>query len=326
MFRFSPQRRAAFTLIELLVVIAIIAILIALLVPAVQKVRDAAARTQCVNNMKQIALAFHGFHDANKKLPYGQYGTWAQNSGLPTPPAPSPDGCIGWPVTILPYLDQGPAYTTIWNYFVANPTVEGFSATPVNQNVFAVYICPSDPYAPQATQTPEGFQTNYHANNGSTVFWNGTATLPQAGGINNNGVILVGAQVTLVGITDGTSNTLLISESMRWNQTGSDDRRGRMFNTYQGETLFSTLYPPNTTIADAQFSCGTNLPFYMPCSSIGGGANAINSVRSLHNGSGGVNAAFSDGSVHWVANSILLSNWQSMGTRAGNEVTDMSGL
>jgi prepilin-type N-terminal cleavage/methylation domain-containing protein/prepilin-type processing-associated H-X9-DG protein len=317
------KNRPAFTLIELLVVIAIIAILIALLVPAVQKVRDAAARTQCINNLKQISLAMHGYHDAYKKFPYGQFGQYAQNSGLPVPPAPSPDGCIAWPITILPYLDQGPAYTTIWSYFVANPGVEGYSAVAVNQNVFAVYICPGDPYSPQTT--PEGFQTNYLACNGSTVFWNGTAALPQLGQGNNTGIILTGLQLTMMSVTDGTSNTLLISETLRFNSASNDDRRGRMFNTYQGETFFSTLYAPNTATADAQYSCGTPPP-YLPCTAVSGGANSINSARSMHNGRAGVNAAFADGTVKFIPNSIGIGTWNALGTRAGNEVVDISAL
>src|SRR5205809_3378769 len=102
-FRNGGRRSFAFTLIELLVVIAIIAILIALLVPAVQKVRAASARTQCTNNLKQIGVALHAYHDVNKIFPPGAK---CDAKFLPDP-------SYGWPVFILPYLEQGPLYQMI---------------------------------------------------------------------------------------------------------------------------------------------------------------------------------------------------------------------
>ena len=124
--------RSAFTLIELLVVIAIIAILIALLVPAVQKVRDAAARTQCINNLKQLGLGLHGYHDAVKKFPPGQYNPLGQDAN------PFNRSC--WMQPILPYVDQLPAYDrwNAWGVTWATQVTE-------NWNAQTVFMCPADP-------------------------------------------------------------------------------------------------------------------------------------------------------------------------------------
>src|SRR5437588_463385 len=105
------RSRRGFTLIELLVVIAIIAILIALLVPAVQKVRDAAARTQCINNLKQIGLAFHSHHGAFKVFPTAGLGNDTARTFNGTVPATYEAQAWGWPYQILPYIDQTPLWT-----------------------------------------------------------------------------------------------------------------------------------------------------------------------------------------------------------------------
>src|SRR5437870_5088544 len=131
----TKDRRAGFTLIELLVVIAIIAILIALLVPAVQKVREAAARTQCANNLKQIGIAIHSYHDVAKGFP----PAWDYEP--PKPPTRPTAVVHAWSTYILPYLEQAPLYTS-YNFdqiLYNNPN------SAVIQTPLAIFQCPSTP-------------------------------------------------------------------------------------------------------------------------------------------------------------------------------------
>ena len=285
-----------------------------MLLPAVQKVREAAARMKCSNNLHQFGVACHAYHDTFNGLPYGQFGGYANNGSLPVPPAWTAKSCVTWQVLIMPQIEQGPAYDALYAYLKANNQYACLAPAANIQITIPAYTCPSDPNG--VKQTPdangEGFHSNYAGNN---LFWDG-GSLPQSGGRVNTGVILAGATLRLTDILDGTSNTLLASELRLWNP--GDDRRGRIFNSYQGETFFSTLRLPNSTAAaDAQYSCGSSLPAALPCTAVGGGANSINTARSAH--TNGVNALNSDGSARFVSNSIDPTVWSALGTRAGGE-------
>lgn len=187
-----PPDRRGYTLIELLVVIAILGVLVALLLPAVQKARSAASRLRCANNLRQIGLALHQYHDGADALPPGV------TSDVPNQPFPR----MAWLTRLLPYIDQGPLwdYTTVafsyqrWPY--ANPPHLAFG-TPI-----PTFSCPADPRTEQTQPTHENLQpalTSY-------VGVLGTAF------DRSDGVLFLDAPVRLTDIGDGTSNTVMVGE------------------------------------------------------------------------------------------------------------------
>jgi len=278
----KPSPRRAFTLIELLVVIAIIAILIALLVPAVQKVREAAARTQCGNNLKQIGLACHGYHDAHKRLPEG----YVVNAAVQVTPG------WNWAVLILPYIDQAPIYT-ILNPDLATPNgpaypvVAGSTAT----ERLAVFLCPSDPTTSNPLRPTSSWYGGFAYSN---YVCNRTIFGPN---LNTNAA----ANMTLVQITDGTSNTIMVGERDGYNNfaaiwpaatqlggTGPYMRSTASFEGRPGEGL-SSVY-------------NVGGPFPPASGTDPGGYDARLEWCSMHPGQ--VGFVFADGSVHFLSKNI----------------------
>jgi prepilin-type N-terminal cleavage/methylation domain-containing protein len=205
----ASRSRSAFTLIELLVVIAIIAILIGLLLPAVQKVREAAARTQCINNLKQQGLALHGFHDANQAMPRGTYD-WA----TPSPGAPNQapyQGSWTWMTYILPYIEQSAAYNQATTFATGGGSNYYSWYNPVCALPMKVYICPSDPRGAPIIAPGSTFglpvdisMTGYLGNAGTRSY----SSLPGTW----DGVLYTQSKTRMTDVTDGTSNTIFVGE------------------------------------------------------------------------------------------------------------------
>ena len=298
--------RAAFTLIELLVVIAIIAILIALLVPAVQKVREAAARAQCQNNMKQIGLAVHNFHDTAKAMPAFQ----------------GPNACCWgtWVVTILPFIEQANVAKLYKNWGGNDTTGPRYSGSPntinVTENRFAIMTCPADfPHNPIGKITSH----NYAANLGNTGY-SQPATL---NGVANGGAPFIPSTVPfkntssmkLSRITDGTSNTVMVAEVVQGQRS---DLRGFV---WWGDAAGITGYlGPNSPQPDAIYTsgyCDKNAP-NPPCVVSSGSYPTMFAARSRHGGNG-VNISLCDGSVRFIQDSILLATWRSLCSARGGE-------
>ncbi|MEO9591847.1 DUF1559 domain-containing protein [Rhodopirellula bahusiensis] len=323
-YRSNPRKlRNAFTLVELLVVIAIIGVLVGLLLPAVQSAREAARRMSCSNNMKQLGLSMHNYHDAFRSFPYGHL-----NTGLSVTHKRD-----SWYQNILPFIEQQ-AYAenyrnaaTIYSVYEA----EWIHRMPAELAGIAVpsFMCPSEPSGPArgGGGSDNGFQGSYGVSAGG-------GTLPQdlLGGITPDEINIIKTDPGgMFGETrtykfrdclDGTSNTLLASETIIRGASGGSwgGMGGYWGGSPHGSFGFSSAEPPNTSVPDRVYSCkSTNFP-KSPCEN--GNADGLtgrwNFARSNH--TGGVLTAMCDGSVRFVTDSIERQIWRDLGNRADGHI------
>ncbi|HZZ78742.1 MAG TPA: DUF1559 domain-containing protein [Gemmataceae bacterium] len=316
-----PYRRGAFTLIELLVVIAIIAILIALLVPAVQKVREAAARTQCINNLKNIGLALHSFHDANKRLPPGcaadqiPFGTLANPSGHGS----------SWKVYILPYIEQGAIFSK-WQ-FNGGSGWESTNNAVVAGITIPVYRCPSstlppfDSYGgnpgganPQMFSCYTGISGSYGMGyTDPTGYGPNTCCTGTDGFVSSGGILYPLSRVTMVGITDGTSNTIVVGEQ---SDHLRDANRQIIPGPYgaitsqgpHGWIMGTSVGSPPPAGQNRSFNCTTvrysiNQIGFSDNGPAGTGNNTGCNIPLSSPHTGGANMLFADGTVRFWPNS-----------------------
>ncbi len=292
LYRSRSHRRVGFTLIELLVVIAIIGILIALLLPAVQQAREAARRTQCKNNLKQIGLAMHNYHDIFNVIPPGDLsGGYTRTSAF---------------VSILPQIDQAGMFS---QYNFNRPHTDASNMQVVSQRIPA-YLCPSAVIR-RSVPTP-GCDINnrapgtYAGSSGSGDPW-GTRTTGNA----NNGLIvnLHSGPVRFGDVTDGLSSTLLVGESA-WNFPDYVFSSGPCLGQVRfGFTYWSSPYPLSTLFT-------TRGPFNPQ--RLDGDQTRLASFRSDH--VGGAHFVFGDGTVRFLSENTDRNLLNSLATRSGNDV------
>jgi prepilin-type N-terminal cleavage/methylation domain-containing protein/prepilin-type processing-associated H-X9-DG protein len=303
----AQPRRPGFTLIELLVVIAIIAVLIALLLPAVQQAREAARRSACKNNMKQLGLALHNYHDTFNTFPSGWIGATPGighdvegNNGF------------GWGTMILPYIDQAPLYNQL-NF--QRSIIDPINLPRLRQGL-TVFRCPSDPQ-------PETWEIEEHGSSGTVLAVLATANYVgvfgsgdhQPGGrelhdcegfvgqCTGNGTFFHNSKVGIRDLTDGTSNTLIVGERM----TQVMNSNLRLYSTWSG------AIPEG----DEAFARILGLVDHPPNSAHRGGSH-IEDFGSWH--IGGAQFLLADGHVVFISENIDEDVYQYLATRAGGEV------
>jgi prepilin-type N-terminal cleavage/methylation domain-containing protein/prepilin-type processing-associated H-X9-DG protein len=256
--------KLGFTLVELLVVIAIIGILVAMLLPAVQQVREAARRTTCLNNLRQIGIGLQNYHSAHQKFPVGGTG-WRGTF--------SPDETqIAWSAFLLPFVDQNNIYGQI-DFNLAFD--DAFNAEPAAK-VISTYVCPT---SLRGTELSQGRgPTDYGGMYGERI---SSPNNPP------KGLMIYGTAFSHRDITDGSSHTIIVAED-------SDFSDGQWIN---GLNLFDQAFAIN---AAPEFE---------------------NDMRSLH--PGGANAAFADGSAHFLTETMSLESLAALCTRSGGEIVDL---
>lgn len=322
-------RTRGFTLIELLVVIAIIAVLIALLLPAVQQAREAARRSQCKNNMKQLGLATHNYHDTFNKFPMGQRGPTTQPN---------------WKVGILPYLDQAPLFTKLgfgssdsfWaGASGANTVLRGVKVT--------IYNCPSSPLpdddsvsqytSGQTMQIMDyiGIAGAYPDPNNrvcTSVGQSGTSASTYGGYWSNAGLLLMNEGKGLRDVIDGVSNTIIIAENS--GSVGGKDLRTGYYTGWSGCTCRGPLpidltnCPHPTSGATDAWGAGVTTIRYAPNTA----NNALAGGRYVYDGNtilnsyhtGGIHALLGDGAVRFISDNIQLLTLQKLAVRDDGSV------
>jgi len=285
------RRRWAFTLIELLVVIAIIAILIALLLPAVQKVREAAARLKCQNNLKQIGLALHSYHGSENVFPRGGY--------YPIAPSVTNPRVISWGASILPWLERESLFKSI--------VPEAAYTDPLNQaagaTVVPSFLCPTahgtNPMR-KSTDLPSTSTVEYARNDYGAI--NGERTLRAPGATNSpeRGVLILAANLGIKDILDGASQTLLVSEA-------PEGIHGIWISP---RNVFDQSAPISMRRSDTSQ--------YASCQLAGVFCDFGQEMSSYHQG--GANSLFADGSVRFLSSSMADTMIAAICSRAGGEV------
>jgi prepilin-type N-terminal cleavage/methylation domain-containing protein/prepilin-type processing-associated H-X9-DG protein len=323
MVKTSTSTWRGFTLIELLVVIAIIAILIGLMFPAVQKVREAAGRMRCQNNLKQIALASHNYHDARGKFPTG--------ARLPVDMGGIPSGGTNMWVELLPYFEQDNLFTLWDTKDNRNNVGNGRNAT--QAQVIQLLLCPSDRLPERVWELTavtvgsppwaRGFYglSSYGGSAGQRAVHSGGP--PDFPRISRDGVFYLGSNIRLTDVTDGTHNTLLFGERLHhdpefdlrrplvwseatpvggWGRWGYVANAGVMFQvTLHAAAPINYLVPPGgdfSTLENRGCAFGSGHP-------------------------GGANFAFADGSARFLTDSTPLPMLQQLSTRSGGEVVSL---